>query len=74
MSTSPPSSDTHTELLAALETQDARRTWILEHWPHIVEHTQVRAALVEPATAGAPVADLDATPRPPSLRTRGSHS
>jgi len=33
------------ELAAALNAQGDRRTWILEHWPHVVEHAQVRQAL-----------------------------
>ena len=37
--------DTQTELRAALETQGARRAWILEHWPHVVEYAQVHGAL-----------------------------
>jgi conjugative relaxase-like TrwC/TraI family protein len=36
--------DTDT-LLAATDGQDARRRWILEHWPHVVEHHEVTAIL-----------------------------
>ena len=42
----PTLTDTHTELRAALETQGHRRTWILEHWPHIVEHAEIQGALL----------------------------
>jgi hypothetical protein len=40
------------EVLAdALAGQDARRCWILEHWPHVVEYHEVGAALKELSTA-----------------------
>ncbi len=29
----------------ALAAQDARRDWILEHWPHIVEHAEIARSL-----------------------------
>jgi conjugative relaxase-like TrwC/TraI family protein len=31
-------------LRSALDQQDIRRLWILEHWPHIVEHTEIERA------------------------------
>jgi conjugative relaxase-like TrwC/TraI family protein len=37
--------DTTELLAAALETQGERRDWILEHWPHVIEHHQVRTAV-----------------------------
>jgi conjugative relaxase-like TrwC/TraI family protein len=37
--------DTNELLLAALAEQDARRTWIVEHWPHIVEHQEITTML-----------------------------
>ena len=33
--------DIDAAIAAALDTQHGRRSWILEHWPHIVEHTQL---------------------------------
>jgi conjugative relaxase-like TrwC/TraI family protein len=33
--------DTSELLEAALAQQDQRRTWIIEHWPHIVEHQEI---------------------------------
>jgi hypothetical protein len=34
------------EILRAADTaRDARKRWILEHWPHVVEHAEVTAAL-----------------------------
>ncbi len=33
--------DIHQALLDAADTQHARRTWILEHWPHVVEHAEL---------------------------------
>ena len=33
--------DIHQALLDAAHTQDARRHWILEHWPHVVEHAEL---------------------------------
>ena len=35
-------------LTDALATQDDRRRWILEHWPHIVEYAHVRRTLDTP--------------------------
>jgi hypothetical protein len=38
--------DDTTELLAAATNQqDARRSWIIEHWPHIIEHQEINRAL-----------------------------
>jgi hypothetical protein len=38
--------DDTTELLtAATNQQDARRNWIIEHWPHVVEHQQINRTL-----------------------------
>lgn len=37
--------DTAELLQAALDQQGARRAWIIEHWPHVVEHQEVIAAL-----------------------------
>jgi conjugative relaxase-like TrwC/TraI family protein len=48
------------ELTDALQTQGNRRDWILEHWPHVVEYTEVRAAI----TSGHHAPDL------PALRDR----
>jgi hypothetical protein len=36
--------DTAELLQAALVQQDARRGWIIEHWPHIVEYQELLAA------------------------------
>jgi hypothetical protein len=33
--------DTAELLQAALTQQDTRRTWIIEHWPHIVEYQEL---------------------------------
>lgn len=33
--------DVHTALHDAARGQDARRQWILEHWPHVVEHAEL---------------------------------
>ena len=35
--------DTAELLQAALAQQDARRNWIIEHWPHIVEYQELLA-------------------------------
>ena len=35
--------DIHAAIGAALDTQSDRRDWILEHWPHVVEHAQLTA-------------------------------
>jgi conjugative relaxase-like TrwC/TraI family protein len=38
--------DDTTELLTAAQNQqDARRTWIVEHWPHVVEHQEINRTL-----------------------------
>ncbi|MCU0310712.1 MAG: relaxase domain-containing protein [Acidimicrobiales bacterium] len=37
--------DVDAELQAALDTRDTRRTWILEHWPHVIERSEIDAAL-----------------------------
>ena len=37
--------DTAETLKTALETQHARRHWILEHWPHIVEYAEITNTL-----------------------------
>ena len=37
---SPPPTSTKPSSTAA-DTQDARRQWILEHWPHVVEHAEL---------------------------------
>ncbi len=37
--------DTDTLLAEALTSQQHRRDWILEHWPHVVEHHEVVTAL-----------------------------
>lgn len=38
--------DTKELLDTALTQQDARRTWIIEHWPHIVEYQEIDRALL----------------------------
>jgi len=35
-------------LRTAVDQQDARRVWILEHWPHIVEHAELDRASSAP--------------------------
>lgn len=40
-----PTVDTAELLRDALATQGERRRWILHHWPHIVEHTQITQTL-----------------------------
>ena len=35
--------DIHQALVDAAHTQTARNDWILEHWPHIIEHTELTA-------------------------------
>jgi hypothetical protein len=69
----------HDYLSAALATQDARRTWIVANWPHLVELEQI-TALVDalPAFAHWPpsqpdevrhvLEELRSTARPPSFR------
>ncbi|MDP2289597.1 MAG: hypothetical protein Q8M22_00315, partial [Actinomycetota bacterium] len=37
--------DTAEVLKAALDNQHARRHWILEHWPHIVEYAEIASTL-----------------------------
>ncbi len=45
-SDNPPTlAEAHDELQHALDVSDARRKWILQHWPHVIEHLQVEAAL-----------------------------
>lgn len=48
--------DTDTILADALTGQGARRRWILEHWPHAVEHHEITTALgnLPPAVYGCP--------------------
>jgi hypothetical protein len=41
----PTLAEAHDELQRALDVRDARREWILQHWPHVIEHLQVEAAL-----------------------------
>jgi conjugative relaxase-like TrwC/TraI family protein len=36
-----PAGDLHLALTAAHHTQTARQDWILEHWPHVVEHAEL---------------------------------
>jgi conjugative relaxase-like TrwC/TraI family protein len=36
-----PADDLHLALSAAHHSQAARRDWILEHWPHVVEHAEL---------------------------------
>ncbi|MDO8363856.1 MAG: AAA family ATPase [Actinomycetota bacterium] len=38
--------DTAETLKGALDTQHARRHWILEHWPHIVEYAEIANTLI----------------------------
>ena len=33
--------DINAAITAALKTQGARRDWILEHWPHVIEHAEL---------------------------------
>ena len=40
--------DTAEVLKAALDNQHARRHWILEHWPHIVEYAEITNTLTTP--------------------------
>jgi conjugative relaxase-like TrwC/TraI family protein len=40
-----PLGDTTAALQAALDAQGARRDWILTHWPHVVEYTQLNHTL-----------------------------
>jgi hypothetical protein len=39
--------DTHELLQTALAQQDARRAWIVEHWPHLIEHHEIVTMLEE---------------------------
>lgn len=41
----PALAEAHVELQHALDARDARRQWILQHWPHVIEHLQVEATL-----------------------------
>jgi conjugative relaxase-like TrwC/TraI family protein len=41
------SSDLHAELTAAAQSQEGRNTWILEHWPHLVEIEQIDQLLTD---------------------------
>jgi hypothetical protein len=68
--------DTDTILGDALTGQHTRRRWILEHWPHVVEHHEISAALANqpppalgyPATGNsADVQSCDAFPATPML-------
>jgi hypothetical protein len=45
--------DTDTLLTEALTSQNHRRDWILEHWPHVVEHHEVVTALANHTTVVA---------------------
>jgi conjugative relaxase-like TrwC/TraI family protein len=57
--------DTAELLTAALDNQHLRRQWILEHWPHIVEYTEITNTLTNqlwgPNTATI-IADLSPVP------------
>lgn len=55
--------DLNAELQTALDTRDARRTWILEHWPHVIEHHEVNAALeaTDPTEMNAATAPPEAS-------------
>jgi hypothetical protein len=55
--------DTHELLLAALEQQNARRAWIIEHWPHIVEYHELTSTVAPQRDTRAPTveAGLDIT-------------
>jgi conjugative relaxase-like TrwC/TraI family protein len=56
--------DVDAELQAALDSRDHRRTWILEHWPHVIERREIDAALasldlVDPSHIEVPAAAPD---------------
>lgn len=62
--------DTTEALTAALETQGARRDWILAHWPHVVEYAEITTAIDTGAHApdlAAIRSDLAATSTSPAL-------
>jgi conjugative relaxase-like TrwC/TraI family protein len=42
-----PLEDSTTAISTALDTQDARRSWILAHWPHVVEYAEIHRALAD---------------------------
>jgi hypothetical protein len=37
--------DTTELLIAATDQHDARRTWMVEHWPHVVEYQEINRTL-----------------------------
>lgn len=49
--------DTTEALQAAMETQGARRDWILANWPHVVEYAEISRA-IETRTYGPELSDL----------------
>jgi conjugative relaxase-like TrwC/TraI family protein len=57
--------DTAELLQAAVRQQSARDRWIIEHWPHIVEHQEIVRALIAPShlppAANVEVHDLDSS-------------
>jgi conjugative relaxase-like TrwC/TraI family protein len=59
--------DAQAELRSALNSQTVRRAWILEHWPHVVEYAEVRAALhagtTEGGGAGTPPLEISTAPQ-----------
>lgn len=59
----------------ALAAQGDRRRWILEHWPHVVEHHQLQATLAEGSHGPDPDQLLEHLARtvPPHLATAAEH-
>jgi len=62
------------ELLAdALAAQGDRQRWILEHWPHVVEYSQLRTAIDSPQVdVDGLLAALDTSGRPALARAVNS--
>jgi conjugative relaxase-like TrwC/TraI family protein len=46
--------DTTQVLAAALDTQGDRQTWILAHWPHVIEYAEITTALDQHLYAPSP--------------------
>lgn len=66
--------DNVNELLAdALAAQGDRQRWILEHWPHVVEYSQLRTAIDSPQVdVDGLLAALDTSGRPALARAVNS--
>jgi len=54
-----PLEDTAAMVNAALDAQDARRDWILAHWPHVVEYAEIHRTLAQRAAGPNTTAQVE---------------